>query len=719
MAAAAREKFMAMQAEQQPMLASRTLSTNSSLKGGKGSSSNLIQQAQSADPLATTLPSNVVGNNPTGPTASPTPVEFDADKRVSSAGEPQVSRTNAVTASSEPVAVNDTGSIATKPSTTTTATSNVSAGATAAAAPSADPNAAIIALGWQVHNDKKTGRDYYFNPVTKETKWQRPTVDGSGASTKQAAPIATSFGTDTTASVTSAKNIFESKSTGAATNASTQPPNATGSTPQQPNTKASAVSKAPPPLAPAAKGTAAFGDNNNTMAPSSPFGATQKFGNNNNKNSAISNIAKGSPAAANTTVGKDSKKTTNPLSFANNSTVAASDATSTAAVDQSDALKALLEQNRQLQAMIAAGMNGPIALDFGGKLDALTKTNSALTIQINRLQTEHAAMLKALTEANVKVHQLQQQIEEERAINTSRLGGAAYASNSAMSLTKDGEASEVGVAMAHLRETNRNLVQQVGELSTLLARSLADQSFVAAASMGGGTASAERRDAPSPLNNKDIAQRPDGNLDAAPLGSSIPAPDLINNSTSYYPGYQVLMKSNPLAAVVPPSSTNMHSPSSPMRHHLLQQHQQQAAGLSSGPPFPQSYLNQGPTKGNSTLTNYQSAAAADNYHPQYDNIYDNNRHHNLQPRSSSIPGSRRSASPPFAQPQQQGFNHPVLRSGSAYGTRSPSLGGRSGVGQQAGTTGNALLFGGVCNSKSCLRIGEVVYTPPIAGLMEM
>lgn len=716
MAAAAREKFMALQAEQQQptMSASRTLSNNSSLaKGGKGSTNNLLQQV--ADPMAATLPSTA-----TGPTASPTPVELDSEKQnrapmvdvpqSADSGEkgPEVAAEPTKSASSstggginKSTVESQSADAASTPVATSTAATTV-----------VDPNAAIIALGWQVHNDKKTGRDYYFNPITKETKWQRPNVDATNSSSVGAAgggakpssltakqtsttnvpqtatTISPSSGGTESAPIPSAaaaKNLFENK----AAAASKLPQ--TGTVPATTNNKA-------PPLAP----TKVSEGNKltNAAALNSPFGASianSKLGNIASKN--ISNTP-GSPttiqgSVVNNKEKKAAEKHSVTTAVNSGSTPTASETVPTA-TDPSDALKTLLEQNKQLQAMIAAGMNGPIALDFGGKLDALTKTNTALTIQMNRLQTEHTAMLKALTEANVKVHQLQQQLEEERAINTARLGGAAYASNTVMSLTKEGEASEVGVAMAHLRETNRNLVQQVGELSTLLARSLADQSFVAAASLsgpqtagsgGGGraatvaTASTEHNANASP-NSKELYdfQR---SLTAPMSSASIPSPDVATSAATYYPGYQSLIKSNPLAP--PPSATNTFSPMGDLFSH------QQKLATSNGPPFPQSYLatSRGPAHNNYNAINnsYSPSGDADG-RPQYEGIYEKQQHPH-QPRSNSLTGSRRSASPPFV--QQQGYHHPILRSGSAYGTRSPSLGGGS-AGQSA--TNKALMFGG-------------------------
>ena len=226
-------------------------------------------------------------------------------------------------------------------------------------------------------------------------------------------------------------------------------------------------------------------------------------------------------------------------------------------------LQLLLDENNKLQQMIAAGMvrnsNGPtdtpLGADFGGKLDALTRTNHALTIQVKRLSVEHDAMVRALTEANVKIHELQMELDEQRAVGVyqqqqpgrnqtpEKIRNPSPA-RAGFGLVAGGE-REVGATMAHLRDSNRQLVQQIGELSTLLARALADQSFATSLmvnSQGGAleAAGSEPRESSGP--------RFEGFKSILGGGSSPVGPSLHNHQTSYLSPHEM-----PQYETLPPS----------------------------------------------------------------------------------------------------------------------------------------------------------------------
>jgi hypothetical protein len=121
-----------------------------------------------------------------------------------------------------------------------------------------------------------------------------------------------------------------------------------------------------------------------------------------------------------------------------------------------DPVERILNHNSELQKIIAGGSRGTIALDFQQRYEALERTNSALTVQLQRLNAEHHSMAHALTEANKKIHE--QQVQLARC-------------QPASERTKD---EELQLTLSHFREQNRVLVQQVSELSTLLARGLTE-----------------------------------------------------------------------------------------------------------------------------------------------------------------------------------------------------------------------------------------------------
>ena len=124
-----------------------------------------------------------------------------------------------------------------------------------------------------------------------------------------------------------------------------------------------------------------------------------------------------------------------------------------------DPVQRLMRENSVLQQLLASGSRGQIAVDFQAKYDALVRTNTALTLEINRMKVEYDAMARALTDANKRIHELQL---------TLSVHGI-----SASEKTKD---EEMRCTMAHLREQNRILITHVSELSTLLARGLAERS---------------------------------------------------------------------------------------------------------------------------------------------------------------------------------------------------------------------------------------------------
>jgi hypothetical protein len=124
-----------------------------------------------------------------------------------------------------------------------------------------------------------------------------------------------------------------------------------------------------------------------------------------------------------------------------------------------DPLQRLVNDNTMLQHLLASGNRGEVALDFQAKYDAVQRTNQALTVQMGRMKTEYDAMQRALTDANVRIHQLQLQVQEQQQ-PTGR--------------TKD---QELQLTMHHLREQNRVLVQQVSELSIFLSRGLNEAAF--------------------------------------------------------------------------------------------------------------------------------------------------------------------------------------------------------------------------------------------------
>jgi hypothetical protein len=91
------------------------------------------------------------------------------------------------------------------------------------------------------------------------------------------------------------------------------------------------------------------------------------------------------------------------------------------------------------------------------------------------MKQEYDAMQRALTDANFKIHQQQAQLQE-RAQPSGR--------------SRD---DELQLTMSFLREQNRELQQQTGELSLLLARGLNEVAF-RGAQMGGSSDGAERGD---------------------------------------------------------------------------------------------------------------------------------------------------------------------------------------------------------------------------------
>lgn len=133
-----------------------------------------------------------------------------------------------------------------------------------------------------------------------------------------------------------------------------------------------------------------------------------------------------------------------------------------------DPLDRLVQENSMLQQMVVSGSSGHVALDFQAKYEAVVRTNNALTVQMGRMKQEYDAMQRALTDANFKIHQQQAQLQE-RAQPSGR--------------SRD---EELQLTMSFLREQNRDLQQQVGEFSLLLARGLNEIAFRGAQSGGGG-----------------------------------------------------------------------------------------------------------------------------------------------------------------------------------------------------------------------------------------
>ena len=128
-----------------------------------------------------------------------------------------------------------------------------------------------------------------------------------------------------------------------------------------------------------------------------------------------------------------------------------------------DSMQKLLDDNAAMRTLLASGSTGQVALDFQAKYDAILRTNQALTVQTERMKHEYDAMARALTEANKKIHEL------ELAANSATAGMKEH--------TKD---EEIQLTLSHLREQNRALVSQIGELSTLLARGLNENAITGA-----------------------------------------------------------------------------------------------------------------------------------------------------------------------------------------------------------------------------------------------
>jgi len=125
--------------------------------------------------------------------------------------------------------------------------------------------------------------------------------------------------------------------------------------------------------------------------------------------------------------------------------------------------KALLMENKRLQQMIASGNQGLVSLDLQAKADTLQRTNNALQLELDRSKKERDKLEQAFVLANQRVHEQAAELAKYEKMADHHI---------------ESESHGIMLTLAHLRESNKVLVKQVVELSTLLARGLADQQAV-------------------------------------------------------------------------------------------------------------------------------------------------------------------------------------------------------------------------------------------------
>ena len=278
--------------------------------------------------------------------------------------------------------------------------------------------AALKTGGWKEMKQESTGKTYYYHKATKATTWD---LKKELAKQKQAAQ----------ASASPAKAEPEPAE------AAASPPAAAKKAADVASTKSSASSKS---AAPSAKATAA------AAAAEAAEEAKSE--------------AAAAAAAEATAASESATKTPEPAAAAPApAPVQVVNVSLKDYIKYTDPLQRLVNDNNMLQHLLATGSKGEVALDFQAKYDAMQRTNQALTVQMSRMKTEYDAMQRALNDANIRVHQLQLQVAEQQHPTAK---------------TKD---QELQLTMAHLREQNTVLVQEVGELSMLLARGLNEAAF--------------------------------------------------------------------------------------------------------------------------------------------------------------------------------------------------------------------------------------------------
>ncbi|RNF26112.1 uncharacterized protein Tco025E_01641 [Trypanosoma conorhini] len=119
-----------------------------------------------------------------------------------------------------------------------------------------------------------------------------------------------------------------------------------------------------------------------------------------------------------------------------------------------DPLQRLMDETNALERlMVSSGTSQAMALEFQRSYEALARTNKALTTQMVKMKQEYGAMEMALREANIKVY------EKDLALR-------ALQSRTRAVDKEDEEAR----TLLFLREQNRELVRQVGELTVVLSR---------------------------------------------------------------------------------------------------------------------------------------------------------------------------------------------------------------------------------------------------------
>lgn len=318
---------------------------------------------------------------------------------------------------------------------------------------------------WKQMKDDKTGKDYFYNRTTKKTAWDlRKELMKEKEAAAGPAPVALpSFNAPTSASETDGGGSKNDTDTAAAASPTAKKPSTKKSKAASTASKASAKSTDSQDEAKQeeeANRVAAQESRENEIRENAAKETAAAVA------AAVAEIKAASDLERKSLENKEMKIKEQEMNLEHHRNQKLRDL-----LKYTDPLDRLVQENSMLQQMVVSGSSGHVALDFQAKYEAVMRTNNALTVQMARMKQEYDAMQRALTDANFKIHQQQAQLQE-RAQPSGR--------------SRD---DELQMTMSFLREQNRELQQQTGELALLLARGLNEVAF-----RGAQNADADRGD---------------------------------------------------------------------------------------------------------------------------------------------------------------------------------------------------------------------------------